>query len=90
MVDVVVAFFIHNIGVESVVLLLLAVILLFYSMQNENIWLSRLALILMVCDGAALMNKQYQEYQSFSEQLNIKHDHSGLLIFHKRVSTLSR
>ena len=74
-----ITFFIHNIGVESVVLLLLAVILLFYSMQIENIWLSRIALILMVCGGAALMNKQYQEYQSFSEQLNIKHDHSGFV-----------
>ncbi|WP_242446303.1 hypothetical protein [Photobacterium angustum] len=48
-------------------------------MQKENIWLSRLALILMVCGGVALMNKQYQEYQSFSEQLNIKHDHSGFV-----------
>ncbi|WP_233220319.1 hypothetical protein [Photobacterium sp. GB-72] len=60
-------------------LLLLAVILLFYSMQKENIWLSRLALILMVCGGTALINKQYQEYQSFSDQLNIKHDHSGFV-----------
>ncbi|PSV27179.1 MULTISPECIES: hypothetical protein [unclassified Photobacterium] len=74
-----VTFFIQNISVESVVLLLLAVILLFYSMQKENIWLSRLALILMVCGGAALINKQYQEYQSFSDQLNIKHDHSGFV-----------
>ncbi|KJF96105.1 membrane protein [Photobacterium angustum] len=74
-----VTFFIQNIGVESLVLLLLAVILLFYSMQKENIWLSRLALILMVCGGAALMNKQYQEYQSFSDQLNIKHDYSGFV-----------
>ncbi|EAS66162.1 hypothetical protein L4D04_10410 [Photobacterium angustum] len=74
-----VTFFIQNIGVESLVLLLLAVILLFYSMQKENIWLSRLALILMVCGGVALMNKQYQEYQSFSDQLNIKHDYSGFV-----------
>ncbi|KJF83070.1 hypothetical protein C0W92_15590 [Photobacterium angustum] len=74
-----VTFFIQNIGVESLVLLLLAVILLFYSMQKENIWLSRLALILMVCGGAALMNKQYQEYQSFSDQLNIKHDYIGFV-----------
>ncbi|KJG39726.1 membrane protein [Photobacterium angustum] len=74
-----VTFFIQNIGVESLVLLLLAVILLFYSMQKENIWLSRLALILTVCGGAALINKQYQEYQSFSDQLNIKHDYSGFV-----------
>lgn len=74
-----VAFFIHNIGVESLVLLILAAILLFYSMQKEKIWLSRLALILMVCGGAALVNKQYQEYQFFSEQLNIKHNYSGFV-----------
>ncbi|WP_237459154.1 hypothetical protein [Photobacterium lucens] len=40
-------------------------------------WLSRVALLLMVISGGILVAKQYQDYRFFSERLDNRHEHSG-------------
>ncbi|MBP2701938.1 hypothetical protein E5A76_11250 [Photobacterium sp. CAIM 1937] len=69
--------FINYIGIVCLLLLLLAVIMLYRSIQKEKMWLSRVALLLMVISGGILVAKQYQDYRFFSERLDNRHEHSG-------------